>query len=291
MREPSRFLNDDRKPSPIPLEECPWCGTKFKRDLLQAAAERRIEPEDLRISCVNRECEFGREFALPIVAVDEPIYRRLPCFIIATVDKFAASAVDGPGRRDSSAGWSVTTRDGFYGPCDPAQGSKLPDGRLLPPDLVIQDELHLISGPLGTMAGLYETALDELCVDQQGRPQGQAEDHCFDGDGAARRDSDSCAVQLAGRWTSFRRPVRTGAIRFLPRRCPRRRATHGSMLASPPRAEARRWRCCGCTWRCSVHAQKWYTRLKKKGEPNPADPYMTLVGYYNACGNLVERGG
>ena len=94
--------------------------------------------------------------------MDEPIYRRLPCFLIATVDKFAAMPWTGQvggffGRVDRY------DKQGFYGPCDPQMGRPLP-GPLQPPDLIIQDELHLISGPLGTMVGLYETALDELCA-------------------------------------------------------------------------------------------------------------------------------
>src|SRR5207344_2493893 len=102
-----------------------------------------------------------RDRALPIVAVDEPIYRRLPAFLIATVDKFAALPwvgqsgvlLGGADRFDAT---------GFYGAAEPRSGTRLA-ASLSPPDLVIQDELHLISGPLGTMAGLYETAIDVLC--------------------------------------------------------------------------------------------------------------------------------
>jgi hypothetical protein len=88
--------------------------------------------------------------------VDEAIYRRLPAFLIATVDKFASL----PWLGDVGALFGKVDRhdrDGFYGPCDPGRGAKLEKG-LLPPELIIQDELHLISGPLGTMAGLYEVA-------------------------------------------------------------------------------------------------------------------------------------
>jgi hypothetical protein len=129
------FWNDDRKPSPIPLEDCPWCGEKFKRNsfrLVAGGKPNRDYPEDLQIGCVNRDCAFNGGRALPIVAVDAPIYRRLPCFIIATVDKFAGMPWTGPvgalfGRVDRS------DKNGFYGPCEPGIGSPLPNDRLLPP--------------------------------------------------------------------------------------------------------------------------------------------------------------
>ena len=93
----------------------------------------------------------------------------MPAFLIATVDKFASLPwvgqsgvlLGGADRFDAS---------GFYGPSEPARGQRLAQP-LPPPDLVIQDELHLISGPLGTMAGLYESAIEALAVRElDGRP-------------------------------------------------------------------------------------------------------------------------
>jgi hypothetical protein len=135
------FQNDDRKPPPIPLESCPWCGEKFGRNSFRLESDPD-RPETLRVGCVNRQCDFSRSRALPIVAVDEPIYRRLPCFLIATVDKFAAMPWTGPVGGFFGRATRADAR-GFYGPCDPKGGTALP-APLLPPDLVIQDELHLI---------------------------------------------------------------------------------------------------------------------------------------------------
>ena len=145
---------------PIPLTQCPWCGTSFGKDSFHLIPTFE-KPKDLRILCTNLNCEFSRGNYLPVIGVDEPIYRRLPCFLIATVDKFASM----PWTGDVGNFFGKVDRydkDGFYGPTKPSVGNQLP-GPLLPPDLVIQDELHLISGPMGSMVGLYETALDELC--------------------------------------------------------------------------------------------------------------------------------
>ena len=128
------YKNDDRKPSPIPLEECPWCGTKFTRNSFQLVPNAD-EPADLRVLCANRNCAFTRDRALPILSVDEPMYRRLPCFIIATVDKFAAMPWTGEVGL-FFGGAERYDQHGFYGPCTPGRGSRL-EQPLPPPDLVI----------------------------------------------------------------------------------------------------------------------------------------------------------
>lgn len=165
----TKFKNKPGKcPAPIPMEECPWCGKPFSPDSFHLHPPDAANPTDLFVSCDDMHCAFSAangNARLPIIGVDEPIYRRLPCFLIATVDKFASLPWTGQmgglfGKVDHY------DQQGFYGACDTVRGQKLPGGELPPPDLIIQDELHLISGPLGTIAGIYETAIEQLCSRQ-----------------------------------------------------------------------------------------------------------------------------
>ncbi len=114
-----------------------------------------------------------------MLTVDEEIYRLPPAFVIATVDKFARLAREGEaaslfgyvGRRcgrhgyvhPDYAGCDITTGHNTPKPGLPAATVR-PVGRLRPPDLIIQDELHLITGALGTTVGLFEVAVETLCV-------------------------------------------------------------------------------------------------------------------------------
>ncbi|MEI6786705.1 MAG: hypothetical protein WCQ21_38000, partial [Verrucomicrobiota bacterium] len=153
--------NSNSNPAPIPIENCPWCGHKFDRNSFRLIPSVNA-PTDLRVVCVNPKCTFSGDRFLPVLGVDEPIYRRLPAFLIATVDKFAAL----PWTGETGALFGLVDRydqEGFYGPCDQKHGKAL-GGPLPPPELIIQDELHLISGPLGTIAGVYKTAIDMLAT-------------------------------------------------------------------------------------------------------------------------------
>lgn len=280
------FKNDDRKPSPIPLEECPWCGTKFKSSSFQLLPNPDT-PTDLRVTCANRNCDFSRGNHLPILAVDEPIYRRLPCFIIATVDKFAAMPWTGEvggffGRVNRA------NSEGFYGPCNPTAGYPLPVGRLLPPDLVIQDELHLISGPLGTMVGLYETALDELATVEK--------------DGKRIRPKIIASTATVRRAESqIRALFNRRHVDVFPPPGPDVRNSFFARTHSVAESNARQYLGIAAQGRSPkvimlrvyltllAAAQKAYLEAGgNKNENNPADPYMTLLGYFNS---LRELGG
>ncbi|MFC1758146.1 DISARM system helicase DrmA [Planctomycetota bacterium] len=278
------FRNDDRKPSPIPLEECPWCGTKFKAASF-SLVPNPDNPTDLRINCVNRDCDFSRGNPLPIVAVDEPIYRRLPCFMIATVDKFAAMPWTG-----EVGGFfgKVQRYDkyGFYGPCTPAIGHPIPEGQLPPPELIIQDELHLISGPLGTIAGLYETALDELST--------------VTVDGKRIRPKIIASTATVRRAESqIRALFNRRQVDIFPPPCPDVRDSFFAKTESSDVSNARQYIGVAAQGRSPkrillraalalmASAQKEYAE-HKKNEDNPVDPYMTLLGYFNS---LRELGG
>ena len=156
-----RAKRDPRAPAPI--KACPWCATAFDTNSFRCVPNDDA-PTNLELRCANSDCAFTGDRALPIVTVDEAIYRRLPAFLIATVDKFAAL----PWKGEAGAFFGHVDRTdptGFYGAAEPGRGRALDGGhRLGPPDLVIQDELHLISGPLGTVAGLYEAAIDRLAT-------------------------------------------------------------------------------------------------------------------------------
>jgi hypothetical protein len=280
------FLNDDRKPSPLPIENCPWCGTKFTRNSFQLKPNPD-HPTDLRVMCVNRRCEFRGANPLPILAVDEPIYRRLPCFLIATVDKFAALPWTGQvgalfGRVDRH------DAHGFYGPCEPLRGDNLPVDTLPPPDLIIQDELHLISGPLGTIAGLYEAAIDALAsreVDgQRVRP---------------RIIASTATVRRANR--QIRALFTRSDVEVFPPPGPDRRDSFFARTVPVSERHARRYIGIAAQGRSLkvllmrtylallTAAQKAYEEAGgRKNATNPADPYMTVLGYFNA---LRELGG
>ena len=167
--------------SPAQLTNCPWCGSK-----IDPGRNIQVEPYGSGRArtltfCGDRlgKCEFSARQApdegLPIVVVDEEIYRLLPSLLIATVDKFAQMPWNGRTQMLFGRVNGYCPRHGFRSPevedadTHPKRGkldktATQPHPRLRPPDLIIQDELHLISGPLGSLVGLYETAIDELCA-------------------------------------------------------------------------------------------------------------------------------
>ena len=118
---------------PERLHECPACGQEL---------DWHTRGDRVAVTCGTAGCAVGDAFedGLPIHTNDDDVYDERPSLVIGTADKFAQIARN-----------SKTTA---------LFGSDLHD----PPDLIVQDELHLISGPLGTLSGLYETAIDLLAT-------------------------------------------------------------------------------------------------------------------------------
>lgn len=165
--------------NPVQLHHCPWCGEEL------SYKDYHIEPDNsgLRIRCPRAGCEFYSNIGIPALTVDEDVYRRSPSLLIGTVDKFARLPLNNKMGAIFGLVDQYCERHGFiFAHEDHPKSHRakhglnpsvtVPLGHLLPPELIIQDELHLISGPLGTMVGLYESAIDTLSVGTKGvRPK------------------------------------------------------------------------------------------------------------------------
>ncbi|MEU3169397.1 helicase-related protein [Streptosporangium sp. NPDC006930] len=129
------------------LERCPWCGTEIVPRTKSSRKHYGIKATatSFLFHCPSEDCAFSER--LPVAVVDDHLYERPPTFLLGTVDKFARLA------------WEHRAGALFGG-----------NGGLRP-SLIIQDELHLLSGPLGTTVGLYEAAVSELCAWDGIRPK------------------------------------------------------------------------------------------------------------------------
>jgi len=137
------------------IDRCPWCraqlgpvdgADRLSRNVPKVLGYEQIG-DRVGFRCPDSACEF-RE-GLPVYVVDDDLYEKRPSLVIGTVDKFAMLA------------WRPEAR-ALFG--IDAAGNRV----LSPPGLIIQDELHLISGPLGSMVGLYEAIIEDLCTDHRG---------------------------------------------------------------------------------------------------------------------------
>lgn len=133
--------------------KCPWCGASmetFKKEKSYETPGYSISDDKKHVMfcCGNPGCDYHDEDTpLPLNLFDDEIYAEPPTLLFGTVDKFAML------------------------PFKPEAKALFGGESYSPPELIIQDELHLITGPLGSTVGLYETAIFDLCCTDTSKPK------------------------------------------------------------------------------------------------------------------------
>ena len=254
------------KENPFVMPVCPWCGAPMGR--VESNGQNRVQGYEERqqsggrtvvLRCADPGCAFGGANTLPLCVIDEDLYDAPPTLLLGTVDKFAMLT------------WKPEARS-FFGLDD--------DG--MAPDLIIQDELHLISGPLGSMVGHYETVIGELCAryDDEGQRVGPkiiASTATISRAGEQCHGLWNCGVenvfqfppQLLRAGDSFfaYEDEKSAGRLYL--------GVHASALSSHVTAQIR------------VMAALLQAPLSVEvGEASERDPYWTLIGYYNSLREL-----
>jgi hypothetical protein len=284
----------------LQIQRCPWCGSKIGSSNVRPDAGKRrvyVYCDDDLAGCPFAEGGTVSE-GLPVLTVDEEIYRLAPAFVIATVDKFARLAREGEAASLFGYVSRRCERHGFVHPdyrhCEVKDGNKHPakDGlpaaavrpaiRLRPPDLIIQDELHLITGALGTTVGLFEVAIDVMSAwhAADGRP---VRPLLVASTATARNAADQVRALYGRDITIFPPQVLDAGRTFFSKEepiseeFPGRRylgiSTTGVRLTT---AEIRV---------AEILMAAGQLLLDRSGDA--ADPYLTLVGYFSATRELA----
>jgi len=288
---------DDSLGGPLQLAACPWCGERLSAGSCLRTDDRRRRT---LLFCPDPEgdCPFSQrqspDEGLPVLTVDEEIYRLTPALVIGTVDKFAqlpwrAATASLFGLVDTSCprhGWMSPEFEAFCKGVHqkttalPATTPQ-PALRLSPPDLIIQDELHLISDALGSMVGLYEAVIDDLCT--RPAPAGPVRPVLVASTATVQRARDQVEQVFARGLTVFPPQVLDAGETFF-----------STVVPPTPTTPSRRYRgICATGERLKAieirvaaavmeHAQQL---LDAHGEA--ADPYMTVVDYFTSTRELA----
>lgn len=285
---------------------CPWCGSGL-------TARSHMEYDEGRrrvvLYCPRGEgedrCPFSRRESpgegIPVLTVDEEIYRLAPALLIATVDKFAQLPWNGYAGLLFGRVTELCPRHGYRhedldaktgcGSRHNAKGdlpgvTAQPVTRLRPPDLIIQDELHLISGALGTVVGLFESAVDQLCTWSVTDAEGLRHEvgpKIVASTATTKRAADQVLGVFGRKVAVFPPQVLDVGDTFFSRQVELSRENPGrrylGVCAHGTRLKAAEIRVAEILLLAGQQLFDDYGR--------PADPYMTLVGYFNATRELA----
>jgi len=261
--------------NPFVMLKCPWCGAQMgiveksngHREL-PGYKKRASGPRGqfkIVFQCRNEKhgCEFSSDnYELPLYVVDDDIYKKTPTLILGTVDKFAML----PFRPQAQGIFGY--RNGI---------------KLTSPDLIIQDELHLISGPLGSMVGHYETLIHELCTERTGA--GEIHPKIIASTATISRAKEQChALYGCDRERVFQFPpsgLDAGFSFFAKEDVERNGRKYVGVLASGSSSDA--------TTAIRLYSALLYgAKAMDVASEEMRDPYWTNVGYYNSIRELGQ---
>ena len=256
--------------NPFVILKCPWCGAQMgpvnvneKQRFLPGYKKVPLGRKSFGFAfrCNNTDCDFSKD-DLPLSVVDQTIYDNPPTLLLGTVDKFAMLPFRPKARKLFGYENGVKTTS---------------------PDLIIQDELHLISGPLGSMVGHYETLIHELCTTRTS--SGEIHPKIIASTATISRAKKQChALYGCGEENVFQFPppgLDAGNSFFAEEAKDQNGRRYVGIMATGSSSDA--------TTAIRLFASLLYgAKAMRVDEESCRDPYWTNMGYYNSIRELGQ---